>query len=132
MKKFAIAAALVAASATAALAGGPKDAGEPGRKHAGFIQALDTSGDGKVDATEFAAGAAERAGKHFDAIDTEGKGVVTREQYVSAAGKSAEARFEKADRNGDGFLTKEDRQRRGGKDKASQPETDETPGTEPG
>ncbi len=116
MKKIAIAAAaaLLAASATGAFAEGSKDGQRPTKGGPGkFIEALDTNKDGKVDATEFAAGAAARAAKRFDAVDTEGKGVITKDQFIKAAEADAARHFERADRNEDGVLTKEDRPPRG-------------------
>jgi hypothetical protein len=135
MKKFAIAAAaaILAASATGAFAEGGKDGERPAKGGPGkFIEALDTNKDGKIDAAEFAAGAAARATKRFEAIDTEGKGVITKDQYIKAAEADAAKHFERADRNGDGALTKEDRPPRGehkgaGKDKGGQPPGDATP-----
>lgn len=112
MKKIAIAAAaaFLAASTSGAFAEGAKDGERPAKGGPGkFSEALDTNKDGKIDATEFAAGAAARATKRFEAIDTENKGVITKDQFVKAAEADAAKHFERADRNGDGVLTKEDR-----------------------
>jgi Ca2+-binding EF-hand superfamily protein len=114
MKKIAIAAAaLLAASATGAFAEGGKDGQPTARGPGKFIEALDTNKDGKIDAAEFAAGAAARAAKRFDAVDTDGKGVITKDQFVKAAEADAAKHFERADRDKDGSLTKEDRPPRG-------------------
>lgn len=116
MKKVAIAAAaaILAASASGAFAEGGKDGDRPAKGGPGkFIEALDTNKDGKIDAAEFAAGAAARATKRFEVIDTENKGVITKDQFVKAAEADAAEHFKRADRNADGTLTKDDRPPRG-------------------
>ncbi|NTF17043.1 hypothetical protein G6L37_01195 [Agrobacterium rubi] len=130
MKKLVIAAAIMAASASTAFADGAKDGKHP-KAHGKFIEALDINKDGKVDATEFAAGSAERAGKRFDAIDKEGKGVISRDQFIAFAEAEAKTRFEKADKDGDGSLTREDRTRHG-EIKDVEPKDDKPPEKAPG
>ena len=110
MKTLTIAAALLAASSTAAFAGGPAGDRHAPDGRARFIESIDANKDGKVDKSEFAGMAVERAGKRFDVIDTEGKGVVSRDQFVAAAKSEAEKRFARFDANGDGILDRNDRE----------------------
>jgi len=128
MKKLAIAAAIVAASASSSYAEGPKDGMHP-KGHGRFIEAIDGNKDGKVDAAEFAAGATARAGKRFDAIDTEGKGSISRAQFIAAAEAEAEKRFDRFDANGDGILDRSDRESH--RDWKGGPESSPSPGDLP-
>jgi Ca2+-binding EF-hand superfamily protein len=107
MKKIALAALMLVAAGSAAMA--QDAAGAPRQHPGGFLAQVDTNGDGEIDIKEFTAAATKRAGDQFDKIDIAKKGLITRDQFIAARQADAKSRFEQMDTNKDGKLTKEDR-----------------------
>ncbi len=68
------------------------------------LQALDTSGDGKISREE--AAQSKGLAKHFDQIDANKDGFLTREEFAAQRARMAAAKLKAVDKDGDGRISR--------------------------